>query len=756
MSNTSIPGFPDAPRAPEGAPNILLVLTDDVGFGATSPFGGPVPMPHFARVAEAGVRLNRFHTTAMCSPTRASILTGRNHHRVGFGGISEVAYGAPGYNSVIPRSAATLGQVLSMNGYDTAWIGKNHNTPVWETTSMGPFDRWPNGYGFDYFYGFVGGAVNNFAPALIENRNFVEPPEQEDYILDRDLIDHGIDWLNRQHALNPHKPFLLYVAPGTAHSPHQAPPDWLEKFRGAFDGGWDAMREEIFERQKAMGVIPASAELTPRPAQIPSWKSRSDKEKALYCRMMEAHAAMLAHWDHQFGRLLDRLAESGQLDNTLIVYIQGDNGASGEGGLLGTMNDMSQFNVDRATLADEVGRIDDMYARIDDIGGPSSFGNYPVGWAWAMNTPFQWVKQVASHFGGTRNGLAVSWPRGLKARGEIRDRLHHVIDIAPTIYDLVGIEPPETYEGVPQMSFDGVSMATTLRDREAPQAHRTQYFELAGHRAMVMDGWMGSTTPKSLPWEASSDIPPEEWDWELYELDSDFSQARNLAEAEPERLAAIRTAFDAACEANNVHPIHVGYFYGLLQPKPNPLRGRTDFTYYPSGRRMPGTEFPDTKNRSWRMDAVCQLKGDDSGIIITQGGWVGGWSFYMKDGFLKGTYRVSDDAGYETRIASARTVPAGLHTLSMVFDFAGETLGGAADLSLEVDGETVAEGHIPVSIGKLMPGSEGVSIGFERGTSVAHETQRPAIFTGRIQRLDLSLGDGISAADAAKAAARGA
>ncbi|MFV0245038.1 MAG: arylsulfatase [Qingshengfaniella sp.] len=722
--------FPAPPRAPKGAPNVLLVLTDDVGFGATSTFGGPVPTPNFDRVAARGYRYNRFHTTAMCSPTRAALLTGRNHHHVGFGGLAEMANACPGYTSVIPVEAATLGQILSDNGYDTAWLGKNHNTPLWESTSMGPYDRWPNGYGFGYYYGFFGGAANQFVPALIENRNLVEPPDDPDYILDRDLIDKGIDWLRRQRGLSPDKPFLLYLAPGTAHSPHQAPADWIDRFKGAFDAGWDAVRAATFARQKAMGVIPETAELTPRPDRIPGWDEVPEENRRVYRRMMEAYAGMLAHWDDQFGRILDELEASGQLDNTLIIYIQGDNGASAEGGLEGATNEIAKYNSIEPT-------IEELTANLDAIGGPNSFSNYPVGWAWAMNTPFQWFKQVASHFGGTRNGLVMSWPERFKGAGEVRDEFHHVVDVLPTILDATGIMAPAERAGVVQGPMDGVSMCYTFGGDAPGREARGQYFELVGHRAFYQDGWIASTTPDKLPWEPGPRRAPEDWRWELYDLTRDYSQSDDLAAAYPEKLTALQEGFAKACAANNVHPIRAGQWFDLVKPMPNPFAGRSDFTYYPSGRRLPGQEFPDLKNRSWRLTVLCQVPAGASGTLITHGGWIGGWSLYMQDGRLHAVYRTADQAEMIAHVVTEEPLPSGMHQVTLGFDFAGPEKSGPATLWLEVDGRRIGEAALPKSIGKLSSASEGVSIGFERGTPVGDGITPPFAFTGRIERIDL-------------------
>ncbi|MBN9081677.1 MAG: hypothetical protein BGP04_10955 [Rhizobiales bacterium 62-17] len=731
--------FPKRPQAPKGAPNILLVMTDDVGFGATSTFGGPIPTPNFDRLARAGIRYNRFHTTAMCSPTRAALLTGRNHHAVGFGGLAEMAIAQPGYNSVIPEKAATIGRILSANGYDTAWLGKNHNTPLWETTSLGPFDRWPNGYGFDYYYGFFGGAANQFVPALIENRNLVEPPNQDGYILDRDLIDHGVDWLRRQRTLHPDHPFLLYVAPGTAHSPHQAPREWIDRFKGQFDGGWDAVRAATFHRQKAAGIIPQDAVLTPRPDKIPAWDSCSADEKRVYCRMMEAYAGMLAHWDHQFGRILDELESTGQLDNTLVIYIQGDNGASAEGGLTGATNEIAKYNSVEPTM-------EELLANIDHIGGPNSFSAYPVGWAWAMNTPFQWFKQIASHFGGTRNGLVISWPRRIRKTDVISDAFHHVTDIVPTILDVVGIAPPTEVGHVAQVPFDGTSMRYTFDEGSTAPATREQYFELIGNRAFYKDGWIASTHPPALPFEPGKRPPPEEWRWELYRIADDYSQSRDLAAEHPERLEEMKAAFHRACERNNVYPIRAGQWFDLVQPMPNPFQGRTAFTYYPSGRRHPGSEFPDLKNRSWHVEAICSVPAKGAGTIISQGGWIGGWSLYMMDGFVKAVYRTADQPGLEARLSTSERLAPGPHVIALRFDYLGPGLGGPADLSLLIDGKLHVTGRVQRTIGKLVSASEGVSIGFERGTPVAQEIKTPFAFSGRIERIDVTIAERAPAA----------
>ena len=539
--------FAVRPQAPRGAPNILLIMTDDVGFGASSTFGGPVPTPTYDRLASHGLKYNEFHTTAMCSPTRAALLTGRNSHSVGFGVISEEASPAPGYNTSLPKSAATIARVLGMNGYDTAMLGKHHNVPLWEDTPLGPFDRWPNGLGFDYFYGFMAGATNQFAQRSSRiATGWSVRPRESDYILDEDLANHAVDWLHMQHSVRPDAPFLMYYAPGTSHSPHQAPPQWIARFTGKFSQGWDKMREATFARQKRMGIIPANARLTPRPPEMPAWDSLSRDQKKVAEHMMEVYAAALAYCDSQIGRVLDALQDSGELDNTLVIFIQGDNGGSLEGSPAGTMDDIARGkNRMPDTLQDQL-------EHLQDFGGPHSFNNYPVGWAWAMNTPFQWGKVVASHLGGTRNGLVVSWPSRIKSTG-MRSQYHHVIDIAPTLYEVAGVTPPAIIDGVQQMPIAGVSMAYTFDHPEEPSHRHEQYFELRGNAGYYKDGWLASTRPQIMPWD--SEAPPavdSKPVWELYDLSADYSQSQNLAAREPQKLAELQAAYHQAALQNQV------------------------------------------------------------------------------------------------------------------------------------------------------------------------------------------------------------
>ena len=519
----SKPDFPKAVTAPKDAPNILLILTDDTGFGASSTFGGPIPTPAFDRIAQSGLRFNNFHTTALCSPTRAALLTGRNHHSVGFGNITEFATGYPGYDSILPKNAATIGNILVGNGYNTSWFGKHHLIPDWLQSPDGPFDQWAAGLGFEYFYGFLGGDTDNWHPALFENAKPVLPPLHDpNYILIRDMADRAINWIHMQHAIAPDKPFFMYFAPGNGHAPHHATKEWIAKFKGGFDEGWDRQREITLENQKKMGVVPADTVLTPRPKDVPAWDTLSADERKVYARMMEVYAAAVTQSDHEIGRVLDSLEQSGQLDNTLVIYIEGDNGSSGEGTLQGLTNELGG-NLEAESLAFKL-------SMMDQLGSDRTYNHYPVGWAHAMDTPFQWTKQVASHFGGTRNGMAISWLKGIKARGEIRSQFQHVIDIVPTILEAVGIQAPATINSTAQKPLEGVSMAYTFADAKAPTRHTTQYFEITGNRGMYHDGWIASTTPLRPPWVVTGLEPdPDAFPWELYNVATDFSQARNVA-----------------------------------------------------------------------------------------------------------------------------------------------------------------------------------------------------------------------------------
>ena len=721
------------PVAPKGAPNVLLIMTDDVGFAASSTFGGPVPTPTFDALAANGLRYNQFHTTALCSPTRAALLTGRNSHSVGSGVITELATPQDGYSSVIPKSAATIGQVLRDNGYSTSWFGKNHNTPDWETGPSGPFDRWPTGLGFEYFYGFNAGDTDQWAPALVENTTMVEPPTQNpSYILDKDLADHAIDWLHQQHATQPDKPFLMYFAPGTAHAPHQAPKAWIERFKGRFDQGWDKMREESFARQKAAGVIPADTVLTPRPKEIPAWDSLTQQQQHLYAHMMEVYAAALAYSDDQIGRVMANLAASGQLQNTIVIYIQGDNGASGEGGLQGTTNEMVKFN----GLSES---FDFLQSQYDALGGPTTFNHYPVGWAWAMNTPFQWTKQIASHFGGIRNGMVLSWPGHIQDPGHVRSQFSHVIDIAPTLYDAIGIKPPATVGGVKQQPLEGQSLLATLTPA-TPATPRTQYFEMFGNRAIYQNGWIASTTPKRVPWVFSADgADPETLKWELYHVDQDFSQAHDLAAADPKRLAALKVLFNREAKAHHVLPLNgnVASRFSMAL-RPYPLNGKTDLTFYPGAERYSNGSFPDIKNRSWTVTAKLDAAGPTTeGVVVTQGGFFNGWGLIVRGGRPVFIYRASNQPADVTSVEAPEALSPGPHEVTVDFDYDGGGPGRGGAVSLKIDGVHVASGRLPRTVAASFS-LEGAAVGHDTGTALA-DYRLPFNFSGSIESVNFKL-----------------
>ncbi|HWJ69615.1 MAG TPA: arylsulfatase [Sphingobium sp.] len=728
---TSTPArYAPLPEAPPGAPNILLILTDDVGFGAASPFGGPVPAATFDRLAKNGERYNAFHTTALCAPSRAALLTGRNPHKVGFGAITEMSTGYPGYNSILPKSAATIGEVLRQNGYATAWFGKNHNTPEWEQSALGPFDRWPDGLGFDYFYGFMGGATSQYNPALFENRTPIERPAGDpDYILDRDLADHAISWLKTVNTAQPDKPVLLYYAPGTSHSPHHAPKEWIARFKGQFDRGWDRMREESLARQIRLGVVPKGTKLSPRPAAIPAWASLSAEQQRLYAHMMEVYAAALAHADHQMGRLLDELQAQGRLENTLVIYIQGDNGGSGEGGPTGSVNDIAAINGLRADLPT-------MMQAMDRLGGPDFYNNYPVGWAWAMNTPFQWTKQVASHLGGVRNGMVMSWPARMTRPGGVRSQFHHLVDIAPTIYEAAGITVPTRVNGVDQLPLDGTSMLYSLNAPDAPARRTRQLFEMQGNAALYADGWWANSKPTRAPWDfAGPGGLPTEGAWELYDLTADFSQSTDLAARYPDRLKAMQERFWQEAADGQVLPIDNRSFARWeTSNRPSLLGDRTRFSFAPSPRRITGGAFPDLSGRSWQASArITTAPGKADGTIVMNGSRHAGWALMLDAGRPVFAYKASDAPDDLIRITGAAALAPGDHHLAI--DFVTDSAKGPGTVRLLVDGQAVASAAIPHVIPVLLP--DNATIGWSFDTIDPATPATP--FSGEITDVTITL-----------------
>ncbi len=736
----SVPDFPKPVTAPKGAPNVLIIMTDDVGFGASSTFGGPVPTPTFDRLADNGLRYTAFHTTALSSPTRAALLTGRNHHTAATGVIMEMGTGYPGYNTMMPKSVGTFAEVLKQNGYGTSWYGKNHNVPDWQTSQAGPFDLWPTNLGFEYFYGFLCAETNQWRPALFEGTKPVEPPyHDKNYILDRDLADHAIAWIKSQHAMAPDKPFLAYYMTGTSHAPHHAPPEWIAKFKGRFDQGWDKVREETFRRQQAMGIIPKNAKLTPRPAEIPAWDTLTADQKRLYARMMEVYAAALSHADHQIGRVVQAVADLGKLDNTLVIYIQGDNGASAEGRLNGMFNENTIFN----GVKEE--QFVDIVKYMDKLGSLETYNHYPAGWAHAMDTPFQWTKQIASHFGGTRNGLVISWPRQIKDKGGIRSQFHHVIDIAPTVFAAAGVEMPAILNGVAQKPIEGVSMMYSFDNPKAPSTHRTQYFEMFGNRGIYSDGWIASTTPQVLPWANTPRDPKrvtlDDANWELYNLNEDFTQSVDLAQKEPKKLREMQDLFWAEAARYNVLPLDNDRISRFdVRIRPSVTAGRNSFTYYPGMIRIPEGAAPDLKNKSFRITADVDIpaKGAD-GVLLTQGGQFGGYGLYV---FKNRPVFVYNFVGLATyRVAANETLQPGKHRIAFEFTYDGGGIGKGGAGVLSVDGRKVGEGRIAHTNAVRISLEECFDIGQDTGTAVSKDyaERMPFKFTGGLEKVQVDL-----------------
>lgn len=649
----SKPVYPLPLQAPAGAPNVLIILLDDVGFGQASTFGGPVETPTLERLAKSGLRYNRFHTTALCSPTRAALLAGRNHHTVGTGVIIEMGTGYPGYTGIIPKSTALVPKMLQGNGYATAMFGKWHNTPEPDMNPAGPFDRWPTGLGFDYFYGFSQGETHQYYPILYRNTTDVNPPStpEKGYHFAKDMTDETINWLNQVNAAHPDQPWFVYYSTGAAHAPHHAPKEWREKYKGQFDQGWDKLREETFERQKKLGVVPADAKLTTRPQEIPSWDSQPEDARKVYSRLMENYAGYLAYADYEAGRLIDRLEQTGELENTLIFYIVGDNGPSAEGGLEGTFNEV-------ASLMGYNPGLKGIAARINEIGEPASEPHVPVGWAWACATPFQWTKQVASHFGGTRNPMVISWPKGIQAKGELRTQFHHAIDIVPTILEAAHVSEPKYVEGIEQKPVEGTSMLYSFNDGKATGKRTTQYFEMFGNRAIYHDGWIACSRI-GVPWVmGAKDISMlNTVPWELYNIDADFSEADNLAAKETKKLDELKNVFEQEAKKYNVYPIDVR-MTERFDPT-NRIAGKPKSSWiYTSSVRLPIAAGPYLWMRPLIIEADLTIPpGGGEGVITCAGGLTGGWSLFILNGKLNFHYNYFDFDNYS--VTSTQKVPTG-------------------------------------------------------------------------------------------------
>lgn len=712
--------FPVIPqvRPPEGAPNVLIVLLDDVGFGASSVFGGPCQMPTLARLADNGLRYNRFHTTALCSPTRQALLTGRNHHSAGMAAITELATGAPGYSSVLPNSISPLAQTLKLNGYCTAQFGKCHEVPVWQASPVGPFDAWPTGGGgFEYFYGFIGGEANQWYPTLYEGTTPVENKKtpEEGYHLMEDMTTKAVKWIGQQKSLAPDKPFFMYFAPGAAHAPHHAPKEWADKYKGKFDQGYDKIREEIFTRQKQLGVIPADATLTAANAEVPRWEEISDSFRPVLSREMEVYAGFLEYTDHQIGRIVDALEKLQVLDNTLIYYIVGDNGASAEGGLNGCFNEMSYFNGIQDLETENY-----LSERIDELGGPDSYNHYAVGWACAMNTPYQWTKQVASHWGGTRNPVVVHWPAGIASKNEVRSQFCHVIDVAPTVLDVAGLPQPRFVNGVEQDPIEGVSMRYSFDDSGAEERHTVQYFEILCNRGIYHDGWTAVTKHRT-PWASPTlKLPAFDDDvWELY-ADTDWTQSKNLAAKMPEKLRELQRLFLIEAARYKVLPLDDRVFEKLnpdTAGRPVLVKGKTQLLFPGMGRLLENCVLS-IKNKSHAVTANIGVPAAGAeGVIICQGANIGGWSLYAHEGKIKYCYNYG---GFEnTFIESPEKLTAGEHQVRMEFAYDGGGLGKGGTVSLFVDGTQVAEGKLKATLANIYSADDGLDVGEDSGAPVS-------------------------------------
>jgi len=732
----SVKDFPAEVQAPKGAPNILVILTDDVGFGASSTFGGPVPTVTMDRLARSGLRYNQFHTCALCSPTRAALISGRNHHSCATGLIMEAGTGFPGYNTLMPKSCGTFSEVLRQSGYNTAWYGKNHNVPDWHNSQAGPFDLWPTGLGFEYFYGFIGGDTSQWAPAIFENIKPIEPPhDDKEYFFDVDMADQCISRIRMLHSVAPQKPWLAYYAPGTAHAPHHAPKEWIAKFKGQFDQGWDKAREQTLARQKKLGVVPADTKLTQRSPGIPAWDSLNADHKKVAARMMEVYAAALSHADHQMGRVIDAIEETGELDNTLVIYIQGDNGASAEGGPQGLLNEMAFFN---ATPED----FKEVMRRMDELGGPKTFNHYPIGWAHAMDTPFQWTKQVASHFGGTRNGLVISWPARIKDKGGIRTQFHHVIDIAPTILEAAELEMPSMLNGVPQRPVEGVSMVYSFDDAKAPSHRRTQYFEMFANRALYNDGWVACTTPPTPPWASSGEgVNVDDFQWELYDVNKDFSQAENLAAKKPKKLRELQELFWIEAAKYNVLPLDNSKIERMsVENRPSLTRGRTLFTYHPGATRIPEGTAPSILNKSFNIAAAVDIpaQGDVEGVLATQGGRFNGWGFYLLHG--KPVFHYNVVGVHRYTVTGPNKLSPGKHAIVIDFKSDGAGLGKGGIATILVDGKKVAEKRFARTIPFRISADETLDIGEDTGTPVSEDYKVPFKFNAKLLGVAVKLG----------------
>jgi len=755
---TSTPYWPPRVVPPKGAPNVLLIMTDDQGYGVSGTFGGVIPTPAMDRVAQAGLRYTEFHSTALCSPTRAALITGRNHHSVGFGVIGELSTGYPGYDSVIGPDHATIGEILKENGYATSWFGKNHNTPTFQYSLAGPYDQWPSGMGFDYFYGFMGGETDQWTPYLFQDHTQVFPwIGHPGYNLTTDLADNAIQYLHRLDASAPEKPFLLYYVPGGTHSPHQPTKEWIDKIHAMhlFDGGWEKLRETIFANQKRLGVIPADTQLTPWPdgqaayggTKLPRWDSLSDIKKKLYIRQAEVFAAYAAYTDYEIGRVIQEVQDEGKLDNTLIIYISGDNGTSPEGTLDGTYNTLTAYN-GILSIPEPL-----QLLHYEDWGSDKTYPHMAVAWAWSFDTPFKWTKQVASHFGGTRQGMAISWPGHITDLGAIRPQFHHIIDIVPTILEAAGIKAPDLVNGIPQKPIEGISLAYTFdkANADAPSKRDTQYFEMVGNRAIYHDGWIAATTPPVAPWLLGAKMPDlKDYKWELYHITEDYSEFNDLADQQPDKLKELQTLFYSEAAKYNVLPLDNSGFVRLLAPKPSATSGKTDFTYSGETTGIPAGNAPGILDKDYTITAdITVPEGGAEGMIVTFGGRFGGYGLFLQHGKPVFVYNLLDlerfrwEGGVGALAGDdffGKALAPGKHTIVFDFKYDGPGPGKGGTGVLTVDGRELEKKTIKHTIPLLMSIDETLDIGLDTGTGVDDSYDLPFKFTGTIDKVTYHLG----------------
>jgi arylsulfatase A-like enzyme len=725
-------------KAPEGAPNVVIVLIDDIGFGATSTFGGPISTPTLDNLADNGLRFNRFHTTALCSPTRASLLSGRNHHAVNVGSVMEVATGFPGNQGQRPDNAKYVAETLRQNGYSTAAFGKWHETAAWEVSVSGPFFRWPTNSGFDKFYGFIGGETNQWDPVIYDGVTKVEKKENVDYHFTTDMTDEAIKWVEFQHAMTPDKPFMIYYAPGAVHAPHHAPKEWIGKYKGQFDDGWDKLREETFARQKELGVIPENTKLAPKPEDLPDWDDLTENEKKLFAVQMEAFAGFTGHTDHEVGRLVAAIDEMGILDNTLFIYIMGDNGSSAEGGLIGTYNEIIPLNGVKGTET-----IEGMLEKADAWGGPESYPHMTAAWAVATDVPFTWTKQMASDYGGTRNGMVMHWPNGISSKGEIRSQWHHVNDVSPTILEAAKLPEPKMINGVEQRPMDGVSMLYAVDNAGAPDRHTTQYFEMFGNRAIYHDGWLARVVHR-VPWEVLPMNTLQEDKWELYNTEEDFSLTNDLAASNPEKLKELQALFEEEAIKNNVYPLDdraYERFNPEIAGRPDLMGGRKSLTLKEGMDGITENAFLNIKNSSKTITANLELEGNDRGIILAQGGKFGGWALYMDEGKPAYTYNWFGSNTYT--VSSDKALPKGSAEVKLHFVYdGGKEVGKGGVATIYVDGEKVAEGRIEKTIPGIFSADETADVAKDDATQVADsvfKNVKDSEFTGTVEKVEISI-----------------